>query len=376
MRRVTLQRLSLHYVGGLVLHTASSGAVPVLSELRLAVEQAGRLVAIGASRTNIAYLSGLAPEAVETEALNAVGRLDWSLPFASLHQQLDQKLAGLSAPARMLLEMTLADGAARVARLPLWQWLRDPSTSPSDAPTPPSDTNQSLFREDDAATMARAKSYAARGFTQIKLRVGFGDFASDLARFRRLRDALGSGARLSVDANGQWREPDALNHLRALAALGAESVEQPLPGDDWDGLTRLAAASPVPVMLDESLGSMAAVERMVAQRAAPLAHLKLAKLGGLDRLMLAGRQLGAAGIGVMVGQMNEGVVSTLAAAHAALALEAPLRELYGADGLANDPARPAPAYEDGLLHLPQGPGLGLTEAMANDAVQLWQGEFA
>ncbi|WP_348381943.1 enolase C-terminal domain-like protein, partial [Streptococcus pneumoniae] len=77
------------------------------------------------------------------------------------------------------------------------------------------------------------------------------------------------------------------------------------------------------------------------------------------RLMAAGRHLAAAGIGVMIGQMNEGVVSTLAAAHAALALGAPLRELYGADHLTGDPAAPAPRYAGGLLHLPAGPGLGL-----------------
>ncbi len=67
-------------------------------------------------------------------------------------------------------------------------------------------------------------------------------------------------------------------------------------------------------MLDESLCDMAAVERLAATHAAPLAHLKLAKLGGLDRLMQAGRILEQAGIPVMVGQMNEGSPSTLAAA--------------------------------------------------------------
>ena len=46
----------------------------------------------------------------------------------------------------------------------------------------------------------------------------------------------------------------------------------------------------------------------------------------------------------MVGQMNEGVVSTLATAHAAVALRAEYRELYGSDGLVDDPAgrRPMP----------------------------------
>ena len=101
-----------------------------------------------------------------------------------------------------------------------------------------------------------------------------------------------------------------------------------------------------------------------------LAHLKLAKLGGLDRVMWAGRRLQAAGIGVMMGQMNEAVVSTLAAAHAAVALRASCCELYRADGLAADPAG-ALTYADGRLALPPGPGLGLS-VHASAGTVLWE----
>ena len=74
--------------------------------------------------------------------------------------------------------------------------------------------------------------------------------------------------------------------------------------------------------------------------------------------MAAGALLQAAGVGVMVGQMNEGVVSTLAAAHAAAALGTSLCEFYGADGVVGDPAGGL-RYADGAVHLPPGPGLGL-----------------
>jgi L-alanine-DL-glutamate epimerase-like enolase superfamily enzyme len=123
-------------------------------------------------------------------------------------------------------------------------------------------------------------------------------------------------------------------------------------------------------MLDESLDGPASIAWLVASRAAPLAHLKLAKLGGLDRLMAAGRALQTAGIGVMVGQMNEGTPSTLAAAHAALALDAPWRELYGADGLQHDPAG-LPTYARGELCLPQGTGIGVAD-VTDDGQTLWE----
>jgi len=366
-RRIAIERLDLSYEGGLVLHTATSGAVPVLRELRLTAERDGALEAVGASRTNIAYLSGLPAEAVEAAILAVAGSLDWSAPWDALVPSMDARHPALPAPARMLFEMAAADGQARAAGLPLWRWLG----GTGGAGTPATGTNQTLFWEDEAAMIARAEAYAARGFLELKLRIGIAGFEEDLARFRLLRERLGPAARLSVDANGCWDAADAPGHLATLAALGAAYVEQPLPAAEWAATADLARAAPVPIMLDESLSSPEAIARMAREGTAPLAHLKLAKLGGLDRLMAAGRQLGAAGIGLMVGQMNEGVVSTLAAAHAALALGAPLRELYGADGLRRDPAEPAPSYAGGLLHPPQGPGLGIT-CHAPGAEILWE----
>ena len=369
--RISVRRVCLRYSGGLVLHTATSGAVPALREVRLVAERGGELEAVGASRTNIEYLSGLPAEEVEAAILDAAAALDWEAPpgalWGGLVAQLDARRPALPPSARMMFEMVAADAQARRAGMPLWRWLD--GTGGGEAL--PCTTNQTLFWQDEDAMLARARAYAARGFTQLKLRIGVASFTEDLHRFRRLRECLGTAARLSVDANGTWDAASAPGHLRALAELGAEYVEQPLPAADWDAAAALSRASPVPVMLDESLGSPSAVRRLARERTAPLAHLKLAKLGGLDRLMEAGCMLADAGIGAMVGQMNEGVVSTLAAAHAAVALRAPLRELYGADGLGDDPAGPGPAYHGGQVHLPAGPGLGITRHAAVGTV-LWE----
>ena len=359
-RSIRIGAFTLAYGGGFALHTATSGAVPMLSEMRVVVEEGGRLVALGASRTNIAYLTGVPQAALEAEILDAAPRLDWSLPW----DRFVAALPALSAPARMLFEMAAADGAAREAELPLAVWLG--GTQATSTPT-----NQTLFWSDDATLLARAEAYVARGFCELKLRIAVTDFSDDLRRLALLRDRFGDRVTLSADANGRWSAAEAPARLAALAPLAVDYLEQPLPAADWAASARLADESPIRLMFDEGLGSMSAVARLAKTRAVPLGHLKLAKLGGLDRLMAAGRQLREAGIGVMVGQMNEGAVSTLAIAHAAVALDAPLRELYGADGLVNDPAG-ALRYQDGALHLPPGPGIGLAaHPMPADSI-LWE----
>lgn len=60
----------------------------------------------------------------------------------------------------------------------------------------------------------------------------------------------------------------------------------------------------------------------------------------------------------MIGQMNEGAVCTAAALHVALATKPVHAELYGADGLIDDPARGV-TYRDGLVSLTNGRGLGV-----------------
>jgi L-alanine-DL-glutamate epimerase-like enolase superfamily enzyme len=354
-RHIRLFKLSLGYSGGLMLHTAGSGAVPTLEELRLVVERDGELEAVGSTRINISYLSGVPAEAVEAAVIAAFDAADWSCGWPQFIGGLDKAFPAMPAAARMLFEMAAADGEARQSGRPL-ALLLDASQG---ALPPATETNQTLFWQDDESLARRADDYAARGFLQLKLRIGIATFDDDLRRLKLLRHRL-PGARLSVDANGQWDRDSAPARLRALADLGAEYVEQPLAAADWDGTAALSAQSPVPIMLDESLSSLQAIEKLATTRAAPLAHLKLAKLGGIDRLMQAGKRLEAAGIGVMVGQMNEGIVSTLAAAHSAVALKAPFRELYGSDHLTGDLAEPVLRYAEGLLHLPQGPGLGVT----------------
>jgi L-alanine-DL-glutamate epimerase-like enolase superfamily enzyme len=56
--------------------------------------------------------------------------------------------------------------------------------------------------------------------------------------------------------------------------------------------------------------------------------------------------------------MNEGAIATAAAVHVAAAVAPRFRELYGADGLVDDPASGL-SYEDGRVRIADGRGLGI-----------------
>lgn len=351
--RASLHRADLRYRGGLVLHTASSGAVAELSELYLRLDD-DAAVGVGEVRVNIAYLNGLEADVVIEDAVEAVGAIDWSADAETLLAGLGATMGARTPAVRTLIDCALHDLAARRAEMPLARWLGGPRQMVAVAAT-----NQTLFWSPFETFAARAEAYVARGFRDLKVRVAAGDFEEDLKRVAFLRRRFGDEVKIAADANGQWSPAEAPERLRALAAFGLAYVEQPIAAGDWDALLRIAEASPVPVMLDESVASAADVERIRAAGGGFWAHLKLVKLGGIAPTVAAARALAEAGVPFMIGQMNEGGAATAAALHVAAATSPAFCELYGADGLVDDPVGGV-RYCDGVVRTGPQPGLGVT----------------
>ncbi|MFO1149926.1 MAG: enolase C-terminal domain-like protein [Alsobacter sp.] len=350
--RAYLLTADLHYGAGFMLHTASSGPVPHLSALYLRLAEGG-MTGIGEVRTNIAYLNGLSDDQVVAAARRAVGTVDWGRTPEELLATMGAWAADVIAPVRMLIDMALQDLVAR--RQAVSVAARHGASGQSQAWK----TNQTLFWSSLEAFVAKAEGYVERGFTDLKLRVAVGGIDEDLARLAALRSRFGGGVTLAVDANGQWPVSVALDRVKALAEYGLAYVEQPVPAGDWAAIDRLAAHSPVPVMLDEGVSSPDDLGRICGYEGRILAHLKLVKLGGIGPTVAAARMLAAAGVPFMVGQMNEGGAATAAALHVALATEPAFAELYGADGLVDDPVAGV-AYGAGTVRTDSPTGLGVS----------------
>jgi L-alanine-DL-glutamate epimerase-like enolase superfamily enzyme len=349
--RASFHRAMLHYGGGLMLHTASSGPVSGLDALYLHLDD-GDIVGTGEVRINIAYLNGLSAEAVEQEAIAVFKAIDWSSQPDALLADMAM-LKGVNAPVRMLLDGALHDLVSRRAGLPLAHWLGgDPARPIRYA------TNQTLFISSSERFAEQADAYVSRGFRDLKVRVGSNGFSEDMARLESLRARFGSKIKLAIDANGAWTFYEALENLSALAPIDLAYVEQPIAAGNWSALSELAGKSAIPLMLDESVAGQSDVDTIIAAEGRLWAHLKLVKMGGVAPTMNAATRLRAAGIPFMIGQMNEGGLATAAALHVACAAQPQFAELYGADGIENDPATGL-SYENGSVSGTRSPGLGL-----------------
>jgi L-Ala-D/L-Glu epimerase len=351
--RVSLHSAELHYGGGFALHTASSGRVTHLSEIFLRLDD-GETVGIGEVRANITYLNGLAEEAVMEGAAAALRAVDWSRDPAELLATMAEWGGRFLAPVRTLVDCALHEFLARRARMSVAAFLR----AGAGAERISSPTNQTLFWSSFSEFLARAQAYVDRGYTDLKVRVAAGDFAEDLHRVAALRERFGNRIKLAADANGSWSVSEAREKLDALARYDLAYIEQPTLAGDWTAIDELANRSPIPVMLDESIASADDVKRICQYGGRILAHLKLVKLGGIAPTVSAARRLSEARVPFMIGQMNEGAVATAAALHVACATRPAFAELYGADGLVDDPASGL-SYTQGAVHAQRTLGFGV-----------------
>ena len=256
------------------------------------------------------------------------------------------------------VDVALHDLAARRAGVPLAVLLcgcagEVPTNVPNDVPT-----DVTVAAGDAARLAAVARDRVADGFTALKLKVGT-DAATDAARVRAVRSAVGPSVVIRLDANQGWTPDQAIRVIRELEDTGAgvELVEQPVPAADLDGLARVTAAVATPVMADEAVFTLADLNAVIERGAARLVNVKLAKAGGLaparDQLLLAA----AHGIGTMVGSMMETGVGVAAAGSLVAAVGTTLVcDLDAAWWLA-DGAAPV-SYDAGVLRLAGSPGLG------------------
>jgi L-alanine-DL-glutamate epimerase-like enolase superfamily enzyme len=123
----------------------------------------------------------------------------------------------------------------------------------------------------------------ANGFRTFKVKVGK-DVAADLARVAVIQRATRGHATLRLDANRAFSRDQALEFVRGLDPEGIELFEQPCEADEWSANGDVAAASPVPLMLDEPICTLDDIARAGAMKGVGYCKLKLKRFGGLERL--------------------------------------------------------------------------------------------
>jgi L-alanine-DL-glutamate epimerase-like enolase superfamily enzyme len=235
--------------------------------------------------------------------------------------------ADLAAVARLVPDGDAAAGrhpAARAAlELAIIDWALRRQGASAAALLPPRRRHVvyagAITAESPAQAARQARWARLIGLQQVKVKVGIGD---DVARVAAVREVLGSGVRLQVDANGAWTPVQALAAMRRLAECGVATVEQPIPPGAPSELARLRGESPLPLVADESVVTLGDVDALIGAGAVDGVNVRVSKCGGLARSVAIARRAAAAGLEVQVGShVGETAILAAVGRHLAAGLE-------------------------------------------------------
>jgi L-alanine-DL-glutamate epimerase-like enolase superfamily enzyme len=210
------------------------------------------------------------------------------------------------------------------------------------------------------------------GCTAFQIKAN-GDLRRDAGVTRALREAVGPDAMLRVDANQGYRRlglKEATRCVLALEDAGADCVEQPTEG--LKDMAALREAVGLTIIADESAWQPQDALEIAWEGAADAVSIYVAKAGGLLRARKVAAIAEVCNLPCDVNGSLEGGVGNAANVHLATACPAitlpavipvttpaggPDRTTgrYYTDDVVTEPF----VFEDGLLHAPERPGLGI-----------------
>ncbi|MFO1058589.1 MAG: mandelate racemase/muconate lactonizing enzyme family protein [Dongiaceae bacterium] len=228
---------------------------------------------------------------------------------------------------------------------------------------------------DLAETAGFASALRRAGFSAVKF--GWSPLGPDPERdeaiVRCLRGAVGEEADLLIDGGMAWDLPQALERCRRFAPSRPFWLEEPLPAYDFAGYARLRAATPLTIAAGEMAAGEAELGRLAAESCVDVLQVDISRVGLTQGMRIAARAA-AAGIPCVNHTYGYGI-SLAASLHFAAAIErTSLFEIQATPNEIREALVPdAPRPVDGMIAVPDGPGLGVQvdpAALARFAVAL------
>lgn len=187
-------------------------------------------------------------------------------------------VVGISA-----LDGALWDALGKMSNLPLYRVLGGAQDR-----VPVYHSGGLWLSSSDKELVAEAERFAAAGFRAMKMRLGSPEPATDVARVRAVRAAIGPKIKLMADANQGLTESQAIRLGRALEEFDLTWFEEPLPAWDLDGLARVAAALDMPIASGETEYTRYGFRRMLELRSADILMPDLQRVGGVSEFIRVG----------------------------------------------------------------------------------------
>lgn len=283
----------------------------------------------------------------------------WSLMYG-LTRWYGRKGAAVSALGG--LDITFWDLRGQSEGKPLWQLLGGKRDCPAYA--------SGLLWKELPALAEEAQRHVARGFRRVKMRMGRSE-EYDTSAVRAVRRAIGESNDLIVDASMRYSVPLAKRVGKVLAENRVFWFEEPFTPEDLASYRALRGGVDVPVAAGENEFGVQGFAELIREKAVDVVQPDACRCGGLSELIKVGQMAHDAGLKVGTHTWSD-AVALFANAHAVANMPHGLTVEVDQTGnpLIDELLAEPLDIRDGVLRLPDRPGLGVT--LNEKTIQKWR----
>ena len=253
---------------------------------------------------------------------------------------------GVSLIAISGLDMAAWDAQAKAADMPLAVFLGG-----TVGPVPAYNSNGLWLKPPAAVAEEAIELREEGGFGGLKLRLGRPHVRDDLATLDAVRKTVGEDMQLMVDFNQGLDFAEALDRCHRIDDHGLAWIEEPIVYDDFDGYARLADELKTPIQIGENFYGPRELHQALQRKACDFVMPDFMRIGGVTGWLRAAGIAGAANVPMSTHLYPEVAAHVMRVTETAHWLE----WQDWADPILQ---RPYP-IKDGMLHIPDAPGLGL-----------------
>lgn len=200
------------------------------------------------------------------------------------------------------------------------------------------------------------------GFDGVKMRVGAMDGTPHRSaeRVRAARAAIGPDVDLMVDAHGTFTVADAKRFAHLVRDCDLAWFEEPVIGDDKPGMAEVRAATTVPISAGESEATRYDFRDLILGRCADILQPDPACCGGISEAMRIGTLASSFNLR-LAPHLWAGAPCFFAGLHVCAASPASFTVEFslGANPMIHDLSKNPVRAQDGMIAIPETPGIGL-----------------
>ncbi|MBI4288630.1 MAG: mandelate racemase/muconate lactonizing enzyme family protein [Chloroflexi bacterium] len=254
---------------------------------------------------------------------------------------------GLVVDAISAIDIAIWDLLGKITGQPLCKLLG------GDKPGVPIYASDALWPDVPVDQVCRqAQDFVAKGFKSIKLHIGHDPgLKKDVERVKAVREAIGEGINLMVDAVQSWKPWQAIRIGRMLEEHNIYWMEDPVSATDLEGSAQVSGALDMAIAAGEWVYSPRGLMRLIQSKAVDIVLVDIQRAGGITGYRKIATIAEAFEAPIAPHVFPEIGCHLVSAFRNSLIVE----YMTWAFPLFKEP----PQVKDGLMLVPQKPGLGM-----------------